>query len=141
VVVLGIGAEVVEGEQVGVLEVEALGHAPQFDVQVVAPNELQGHFLAAVAERVVDFAEPALADAALNRVPIEDPRARAVEELHGLPPPPRRKRPSASGRPALPLRFPHPVIRSFAPTLYVILPNVRPTASTAKAKSSPVTRE
>ena len=52
----GVGAEVVEVDEVGVLEVEALGDAAQFGVGVAA-EELERDFLAAVADGEVDLAE------------------------------------------------------------------------------------
>ncbi len=48
------------------LEVEALPHAAEFDIEIAA-DELQGDFLAGVAGGVVDFAEAAAAHAALDR--------------------------------------------------------------------------
>ena len=63
-------ADVVEGQQVGVLQVEALADAAEFDVEVAA-DQLQGDFLAGVAGGVVDFAEAALADAALDRIALQ----------------------------------------------------------------------
>src|SRR5262249_57197626 len=82
VVALAVGAQVVEGEQVGVFEVEALGHAAQLHIQVVAAHQLEGHFLAAVAEGIVDLAEAPTADAPLERIPIEDTLSGTVGELH-----------------------------------------------------------
>ena len=76
-----VGAEVVEVDEVGVLEVEAVGDAAQFDVGVAA-EELERDFLAAVADGEVDLAEPALADAALDRVAVERSLPGAVGELH-----------------------------------------------------------
>ena len=73
-------ADVVEAEQVGVLEVEALADAAELDVEIAA-DQLQGDFLAGVADGVVDLAEAALADAALDRVALQRPRAAGVSEL------------------------------------------------------------
>ncbi len=59
-----------------VLEVEALADAAQLDVEVAA-DQLEGDFLAAVADGVVDLAEAAAADAALDRVAVQGPVADA----------------------------------------------------------------
>ena len=59
-------ADVVEAQQIGMLEVEALPHAAEFGIEIAA-DELQGDFLAGVAGGVVDFAEAAAAHAALDR--------------------------------------------------------------------------
>ena len=77
--------QVVEVDQVGVLEVQALGHAAQLDLGVAA-DQLEGHFLAAVADGEVDLAEAAAADAALERVAVQGPLSGTVGELHKLPP-------------------------------------------------------
>ena len=76
-----VGAEVVEVDEVGVLEVEAVADAAQFGVGVAA-EELEGDFLAAVGDGEVDLAEPALADAPLEGVAVERSLAGAVGELH-----------------------------------------------------------
>ena len=61
------------------LEVDALGHAAQLDV-VLAAHQLEGHFLAAVADGEIDLAEAAAADAALDREAIQGPLAGTVGE-------------------------------------------------------------
>ena len=48
----------------------------------VAAEQLQGDLLAAVADGEVDLAEPALADAALDRVAVERPLPGTVGEPH-----------------------------------------------------------
>ncbi len=79
-----VGLEVEETDQMRMLEVQALGHAAHLDVLRTA-DELERHLLAAVAQRVVDFAEAAGADAALDRVTVERTLSRTVGELHGDP--------------------------------------------------------
>ena len=69
-----VGLDVVEGDQVGVLQVEALRDAAELDIEVAA-DELEGDFFAGVAGGEIDFAETAPADAALDRVAIERPGA------------------------------------------------------------------
>ena len=81
VLAAGVGAEVVEVDEIGVLEVEAVADAAQLGVGVAA-EELERDFLAAVADGEVDLAEPALADAPLEGVAVERPLAGAVGELH-----------------------------------------------------------
>ena len=71
--------DVVDRQQVGVLEVEALLDAAELDVEVAA-DQLQGDFLAGVAGGVVDLAEPAVADAALDRVAVQRPRPAGIGE-------------------------------------------------------------
>ena len=78
-IALGVGAQVVEADEVGVLEVEALGDAAQLDVAVAA-HQLEGDFLAAVADGEVDLAEAAAADAALERVAVQGPLSGTVGE-------------------------------------------------------------
>ena len=80
-VALLVGADVVEGDQIGVLQVEALRDAAELDVEVAA-DELERDFLAGVAGGEVDFAEAAPADAALDRVAVQRPRAAGVGEFH-----------------------------------------------------------
>ena len=72
-------ADVVEREQVGVFEVEALPHAAEFGIEIAA-DELQGHFLAGVAGGVVDFAEAAAAHAALDGIAAQRPGAAGIQE-------------------------------------------------------------
>ena len=76
-----VGADVVEGDQVRVLEVQALRDAAQLDVEVAA-DELERDFLAGVAGGEVDLAEAAAADAALDRVAVQRPRAAGIGEFH-----------------------------------------------------------
>ena len=66
--------DVVQGDQVGVLQVQALADASQLDVQV-ALNAFERDFLAGVADGEVDFAEAADADAPFDRVAVERFRA------------------------------------------------------------------
>src|SRR5207237_10762906 len=86
VIALGIGAEIDQSHEVGMFEVEALGHAAQLDLEIVPANQLQGHFLAAVAQRIVHLAEAAPADAPLERVAVQNPLSRAVGEFHSSTP-------------------------------------------------------
>ena len=76
-----VRANVVEGDQVGVLQIEALRDAAELDFQVAA-NELERDFLAGVARGEIDLAEPAAADAAFDRVAIQRPRAAGIGKLH-----------------------------------------------------------
>ncbi len=76
-----IGAQIVEVDEVGVLEVEAVGDAAELDVRVAA-EQLERDFLAGVADGEVDLAEPALADAAFDGEARQRPLAGAVGESH-----------------------------------------------------------
>ena len=87
VIAVGVGLEVVQADEVGVLEVQALGDAAQLDVEVAA-DQLEGDFLAAVADGEVDLAEAAAADAALEGVAVQGPLSGTVGELHRTPPVP-----------------------------------------------------
>ena len=80
-VVVLVGADVVERDQVGVLQVEALGDAAELDLEVAA-DELEGHFLAGVADGEIHLAEAAAAHAALDRVAFQRARAAGVGEAH-----------------------------------------------------------
>ena len=62
--------DVEQTDQVGMLEVQALGHAAQFDVEV-ATDQLQRDFFAGVAGGVIDFTKAAAADAAFDRIAIQ----------------------------------------------------------------------
>src|SRR5262245_2101458 len=61
------------------LQVKALADASQLDIEVPL-NLLQRDFLAAVTHRVIHFAKPTGANAALDRVSIERPIAGRVGE-------------------------------------------------------------
>ena len=63
------------------LEVQALRDAAELDLQVAA-NELERDLFAGVADGEIDLAEPAAADAALDRVPFERPRTAGIRKLH-----------------------------------------------------------
>jgi len=82
VIALGVGAHVVQADKVRVLEVEALGHAAQLDLEVAAAYQFEGHFFAAIADGIVHLAEAAAADAALQGVPVQGPLSRIIDELH-----------------------------------------------------------
>ena len=66
-VVVLVGFDVVEGDQVGVLEIQAVRDAAEFDVEIAA-NQFERDFFAGVAHGVIDFAEAAAADASFDRV-------------------------------------------------------------------------
>ena len=76
-----VGADVVQGDQVRVLQIEALRDAAELDVEVAA-DQLERDFLAGVAGGEIDFAEAAAPDAALDRVAVQRPRAAGVREFH-----------------------------------------------------------
>ena len=84
VIALVVGAQVVQVDEVGVLEVQALGDAAQLDLRVAA-HQLEGDFLAAVADGEVDLAEAAPADAALERETVQGSLSGTVDELHKHP--------------------------------------------------------
>src|SRR5262249_42617927 len=83
IAVLGL-LDVVDGDEVGMLEVEALADPTQLDVEV-ALDELEGDLLAAVGDRLVDLAEAAPAQVPLDGVALEGSVARGVRESHGAP--------------------------------------------------------
>ena len=62
------------------LQIEALRDAAELDVQIAA-NQLERDFLAGVARGEIDFAETAPADATLDRVALERPRAAGIGKL------------------------------------------------------------
>ena len=76
-----VGAKVVEVDEVRVLEVEALLHAAQLDVEVAA-DPLERDFLAGVADGEIDLAEAAPADPALDRVAGQGLLPASVGEFH-----------------------------------------------------------
>src|SRR5205823_2531859 len=82
-VALGVGLQVVERDEIGVLQVEALRDAAQLDVVIgAAAQQLERDLLAAVADGEVDLAEAAAADAALQDVAVQRSLPGAVGELH-----------------------------------------------------------
>ncbi len=72
VIALHVRAEIDQRHEVRVLEVQALGHAAHLDLEVMAPNQLERDFLAAVADGVIHLAEAAPADATLERVTVQN---------------------------------------------------------------------
>src|SRR5262249_13508569 len=81
VIAARIGAQVEQPDEVRLLQVEALRHAAQLDLLVVA-QQLHRDLLAAIADGKVDLAEAAPADATLERVTIKRTLSRAVGESH-----------------------------------------------------------
>ena len=65
-----VGADVVQADQIGVLQVEALRDAAELDFQIAA-NQLERDFFAGVAGGEIDFAKSAASDAALDRVALQ----------------------------------------------------------------------
>ena len=63
-------ADVENGDQVGMLEIHALRDAAQFHFQVVL-QQLQGDFLARIAQRVVHLSKPATMNGTFDRVTVE----------------------------------------------------------------------
>ncbi len=79
IVALLVLANVKQREQVGVLEVQALV-TPRSSIVEIAPHEFERDLFARIAYGVVNFAEPAVADAALQRVAIKRPLAARVQK-------------------------------------------------------------
>ena len=82
-VTLRVGANVVQRDEVGVLQVQALLHAAAFDVEVAA-NPFERDLFARIAERVIDLAESTALNGAFDRVAVERFRFGAVLEAHRL---------------------------------------------------------
>ena len=80
VVAVVVAADVEDRQEVGVLEVQALAHAAEFDVEVAA-DQLQRHLFARIADGVVHLAEAAVTDAALDRVPRQRLRPAGIHKL------------------------------------------------------------
>ena len=70
-------ANVEQGNQVGVLQVQALRDAAKFNIEVAA-DQLQRDLFASIAHGIIDLAETAVADPALDRIAIQ--RAGAAGE-------------------------------------------------------------
>ena len=66
------------------LEIEALPHAAELGIEIAA-DELQGDFLAGVAGGVVDFAEAAAADAALDHISGQRPGPASIQKRTTAP--------------------------------------------------------
>ena len=96
-VALVVLADVVEVQQVGVFQVEALADAAEFDVEVAA-DQLQRDVLAGVAGGVIDFAEAALADAPLDRIAGQGAGAAGIHESPRRPAQRRRRAGRRVGR-------------------------------------------
>ena|SRR5438128_1465680 len=80
---VGIVADVEDRDQVGAFEVHALADAAQLDL-LVALDDFQRHFAAAVADGVINLAKSAASHAALDRVAIERTIAMFVSKCgHG----------------------------------------------------------
>src|SRR5258706_1884709 len=80
---VGVVADVEDRDEVRAFEVHALGHAAKLDLLVTLDN-FQRYFAAAVADGVVNLAESAAADAALDGVAIERTIAMFVSKCgHG----------------------------------------------------------
>ena len=62
------------------LEIQAMRHAAQFDVEVVA-DQLERDFLAAVADGEINLAKSAAADAALDRIAGQGSGAAGIGEF------------------------------------------------------------
>ncbi len=92
-VAVGVGPDVEQADEVGVLEVQALAHAAHLDLAVAA-HQFQGHLLAPVTDGEIDLAETALADAAFEGVAFQRPLSGAVAESHGTTSNPRASRSS-----------------------------------------------
>src|SRR5262245_21397364 len=82
--------EVVEMDEVRMLQVEALVDAAQLNVEILA-NALESDLLAAVADAEIHLAEPAAADTALDRVPVERLLSGGIEAFHDRTPPHRSR--------------------------------------------------
>src|SRR3954454_20516547 len=67
------------------LEIQALRDAAKLGLQVVR-QELEGDFLAGVADGVIDLAEPAPMNAAADRESVNRPGIVGVGEFHGVRP-------------------------------------------------------
>ena len=85
-----VGAEVVEVDEIGVFEIEAVADAAELGVGVPA-EKLERNFLTAVRDGEVNFAEPALAHAPLEGEAIERPLPGPVSELQSRHCKPRRQ--------------------------------------------------
>ena len=77
-----IFANIEEGDEVWVFEIEALPNAAQLNVGLVAAQEFQGDFFAAIAEGEINFAKASLADAAFDGVAVQWLLSGAVGESH-----------------------------------------------------------
>src|SRR5207245_1415259 len=73
--------DVVKGDEMRMLEVEALADAAQLDMEV-SLNQLERDFLAAVRKGMIDLAEAAPADAVLQRISCQRPIARCMGESY-----------------------------------------------------------
>jgi hypothetical protein len=73
---------VVQREEIGVLEIQALDHTAKLDIQVAA-NKLESDLLASVTGRVIDLAEASPANAPLDGVAVQRAGTALVEKLHG----------------------------------------------------------
>src|SRR5579872_1153259 len=56
---MNVVAQVVEMDEVGVFEVEAMGNAPEFGIRMSA-KQLEGHFFASIADGEINLSKSAL---------------------------------------------------------------------------------
>src|SRR5206468_1527633 len=77
--------DVVQVDQIGMLEIEALAHAAQLNFQVPL-DVLESQLFAGIAGGEINLAKPAAADTPLDDKAVERPRAAGILKLHGAAP-------------------------------------------------------
>ena len=81
-VALMVRFDVKQIDQIGVLEIQALGDTPDLDVLILMMQQLQSDFLATITLSEIDLAETTAVNAALNRVAREGLSTSLVGKSH-----------------------------------------------------------
>ncbi len=84
-ITVGVGLDVVDRNEIRVIEVQAGGRTAEFDVGVLV-EQFQRNFLAGIGQGVIDLAEAAAMDGALDREPFQGFRFGGEGELHRVCP-------------------------------------------------------
>jgi hypothetical protein len=77
-----VGTKVVKVDEIGMFEIQAVADPAKFGVGSATKEHLKRHFFAAVADCEIDFAEPALAEAAFDGKAFERPLSPSVRVFH-----------------------------------------------------------
>ena len=81
-IALVVRLDIEQSNQIGMLEIQALGDSPDLDVLILMMQQLQSDFLATITLSEIDLAETTAVNAALNRVAREGLSTSLVGKSH-----------------------------------------------------------